>query len=388
MSKMKSFLDAHESDIIAGIKQFVTRETPSDDKPRLDEFAKFLAAYAAEITGGHVEIFSSKNSGDNVLVRCGEASSAPPVMLVGHYDTVWPVGTLDRMPFEIQNSIARGPGILDMKAGLIQGLWAIRALHESGETHQPIIFLFNSDEEIGSPESRELIEHHARGARAALVLEPAFEGAVKTERKGAGRYKIQVEGRATHSGLDPAGGVSAIDEIARLTLALHSSTDMEIGTTVNVGVLSGGTRFNVVAGFAEAEVDLRISTEDEAERMEQMFNNLQPHHPDAKITCQGGIIWPPMKRNDDIAKLFETASNIARKELRIELREASVGGASDGCTCAALGIPVLDGLGAVGAGAHAKHEHIDLRYITERSALVAHLLYTLCEDHVGTTSKA
>ncbi|GAB3681738.1 M20 family metallopeptidase [Salinisphaera aquimarina] len=377
MSQLKKYLDAHETDIVGGIEQFVTRETPSTDKARLDAFATFLAKYAAEISGGKSEVVPAENSGNNVILRCGETDATSPVMLVGHYDTVWPVGTLNTMPFSIDDSIARGPGIFDMKAGLVQGLWAIRALRATDTPHRPIVFVFNSDEEIGSPESRPLIERHARDAHAALVLEPSFDGALKTERKGVGRYTIRVRGRAAHAGLDPKGGVSAIDELARLTLALHESTDLSLGTTVNVGVVRGGSRFNVIAEFAEAEIDLRIATMDEAQRMDALIKALGPHHAEAEVTAEGGIVWPPMKRNASIAHLFDVASNIASHELDLTLDEASVGGASDGCTCAALGIPVLDGLGAVGAGAHAVHEHIDIRHVSVRSALVAHLLSEL-----------
>lgn len=377
MSELKQFLSGHAADILDGIEQFVGSETPSTDKPRLDAFAIFLADYAAEISGGETEIVPAEESGNHVVLRCGESNGEAPVMLVGHYDTVWPVGTLEIMPFSVADSIARGPGIFDMKAGLVQGLWAIRALRETGTPHRPIVFVFNSDEEIGRPGSRGLIEHHARSAHAALVLEPSFDGALKTERKGVGRYRVGIQGRSAHAGLDPTAGISAIDELARLTIQLHEATDMDFGTTVNVGVVRGGTRFNVIAGHAEAEVDRRIATMAQAERMDSLINGLHTHHPEAQVTVEGGIIWPPMKRNDDIAQMFGKAVGIAKQELNLDLAEASVGGASDGCTCAALGIPVLDGLGAVGGGAYADHEHIDVRHVPERSALVAHLLKAL-----------
>ncbi len=218
---------------------------------------------------------------------------------------------------------------------------------------------------------------HARAARAALVLEPSFDGALKTERKGTARYFLRVRGRASHAGLDPQAGISAIDEMARLVLALHAETHYDTGTTVNVGVIKGGTRFNVVAENAAVEVDVRAATQAEAKRMDALIRGLQTQDPEAELRVEGGIIWPPMKRNAAIGALFDTAVRVADENCDLELSEASVGGASDGNTCAAVGAPVLDGLGAVGAGAHATNEHIDIRHIAERSALVAHLIVAL-----------
>ncbi len=256
MSSIAQFLESHAEGIVHDIGEFVQRETPSTDKVLLDAFAQFLSAYAGKITGGHAEVVESAMSGDNVVLHCDGAKPGKPVMMVGHFDTVWPAGTLKTMPFSIDGNVARGPGIFDMKAGLVQALWAIHALNETRTPHPPIVFVFNSDEEVGSAGSRNLIERHARAARAALVFEPSFEGALKTQRKGVGRYQINITGRASHAGLNPKDGISAIDEMARVVLALHGCTGMDGGTTVNVGVVQGGTRYNVVAAHAEADIDV------------------------------------------------------------------------------------------------------------------------------------
>ena len=377
MSSIAQFLESHAEAIVHDIGEFVQRETPSTDKPLLDAFAQYLAAYAGEVSGGRAEVAASSVSGDNVVLHCDGEKGGKPVVMVGHFDTVWPAGTLETMPFSIEGHIARGPGIFDMKAGLVQALWAIRALKETGTPHPPIVFVFNSDEEIGSAGSRALIERHARDARAALVFEPSFEGALKTQRKGVGRYQIDITGRASHAGLNPKAGISAIDEMARVVLTLHGCTDMDTGTTVNVGVVQGGTRYNVVAAHAQADIDVRVVTKEEGARMDGFVRALKPRNPEASFEIAGSMLWPPMERNEAIKGLFAKASTVAKKHLDLVLQEAAVGGASDGCTCAALGLPVLDGMGAVGAGAHAANEHIDLRFVSQRSALAAHLLSEL-----------
>lgn len=377
MTPVERFLQENVDSIVNDIGEFVRRETPSTEKSMCDEFAKFLVSYATRITGGQAEIIKSEATGDNVVLHCDGASDDKPVLMVGHFDTVWPAGTLQAMPFSIAGGTARGPGIFDMKTGLVQGLWAIRALHEVKVPHPPIVFVFNSDEEVGSAGSRALIQQAARGARAALIFEPSFKGALKTQRKGVGRYKIHVTGRASHAGLNPEAGISAVDEMARLTLILHGYTDKKLGTTVNVGVVQGGTRYNVVAANAHGDVDVRVTTKEEGARMDRLTKALKPHNPEARLEIDGSMLWPPMERSAAIQALFSKASKIAHDRLGIELHEASVGGASDGCTCAALGMPVLDGLGAVGGGAHAADEHVDIEHISQRAALAAYLLSEL-----------
>ncbi|PLS87651.1 MAG: hypothetical protein CYG60_00765 [Actinobacteria bacterium] len=359
------------------LRLFVEHETPSTDKVLLDGFAGFLATYAEERTGGRAEILPAEGSGDHVRVRWGDEGGEAPILLLGHYDTVWPAGTLREMPFDIRNGLATGPGVFDMKCGLVQGFWAVRALREAAGADRPVVFLCNSDEELGSPSSRALIEEEALRSSAVLVLEPSLNGALKTARKGVGRFTVRVTGRPAHAGLDPTGGVSAIEELARLTLKLHDQSDpLGSGTTVNVGVVSGGTRYNVIAAEATGEVDVRVVTQAEAERMISLLSALEPHHPGARVSVEGGMVWPPMERTEKIAGLFSKASPLAR-EFGFELEEGLAGGASDGCYCAALGLPVLDGLGAVGGGAHATDEHVEGASMVPRSALVSRLMETL-----------
>lgn len=371
------FLQEHQDEMLRDLKLFVERETPSTDKELLDDFAKFLEEYAASVADGRSEILSASGSGDHVRTVWGESNGSPPIFLLGHYDTVWPARTLKTMPFEVKDGIATGPGVFDMKCGLVQGFWAVRALREVAGIERPIVFLCNSDEELGSPSSRTLIEREAQAAAAALVLEPSLDGALKTARKGAGTFRITVKGQPAHAGLDPTGGISAIEELARLTLQLHDNSDPRgTGTTVNVGVFEGGTRSNVIAAEASAEVDIRAVTEVEAERMVEFMSELKPHNPETSVWVEGGMTWPPMERSEEIGELFDRARVLA-DEIGFELEEGMAGGASDGCYCAALGTPVLDGLGAVGGGAHAIDEHIDVGSMVPRAALVARLLETL-----------
>ena len=376
MDPLVQFFREHRDRMLDDLRAFVERETPSTDKGLLDGFSRFLADYAASETEGRTEIIPAARSGDHVLVRWGEDDGTPPLMLLGHFDTVWPAGTLEAMPFGVEGDVATGPGVFDMKCGLVQGFWAVRALREVLGVDRPLTFVCNSDEEVGSPESRALIEREALRAATVLVLEPSLGGALKTARKGVGRYRVRVAGRPSHAGLDPEGGISAIEEMARLILELHGHTNPETGTTVNVGVVSGGTRYNVIAAEASAEVDVRTVTRAEADRVDGVISELQTRHPEAKIEVEGGTIWPPMERTEKIATLFDHARRLAA-DIGFELREGLAGGASDGCLCADLGVPVLDGLGAVGGGAHATDEHVEVDSIPLRAALVACLMETL-----------
>jgi glutamate carboxypeptidase len=375
VDRIMRFLQEHEEEMLEDLRLFVEQETPSTEKKLLDDFARFLADYAATV-GGRAEILPAVGSGNHVRIRWDDEGSGPPIFLLGHYDTVWAEGTIKEMPFGVRGDIATGPGVFDMKCGLVQGFWAVRALREVPGIKRPMVFVCNSDEEVGSPTSRALIEEEARGAATVLVLEPSLGGALKTARKGVGRYSVRVTGRPSHAGLDPEGGISAIEEMARLVLELHGHTDHRSGTTINVGVIGGGTRYNVVAAEAFAEVDVRAVTVAEAERMNEILLSLEPQHGEADVRVEGGVIWPPMERTAKIAELFNHARSLAG-EIGFDLEEGLAGGASDGCLCAALGVPVLDGLGAVGGGAHAVDEHVEVASMVPRAALVARLLETL-----------
>jgi len=301
------------------------------------------------------------------------------VMLLAHYDTVWPAGEVRRRPFRREGRRGYGPGAFDMKGGIVIGLFALEALAAAAEGGTPlpgVTFLLTSDEEVGSITSRPLIERLAREHGAVLVLEPAAGGHLKIARKGVGDFILHVRGREAHAGNDPERGVSAVEELARQVLRLHALTDPGRGTTVNVGVIRGGLRPNVVAGTAEAEIDVRVSSQAEAERLLALFRSWQPVLPGARVVIEGGFNRPPMEPTPGNVALFERARAVGRR-LGLELEGTRVGGASDGNFTSALGIPTLDGLGATGDGAHAEDEHVLLDELPVRAALVAGLLLDL-----------
>lgn len=359
--------------ILADIRRCVEIETPSRDKTLCDKFVPFFAGLATSY-GARVERVANVQHGDHLVLRWG--GDGAPIVFIGHYDTVWPSGTLARKPFSVADGKARGPGVFDMKTGLVQALWTARLLHESDRNAPPIAFLVNSDEEIGSVTSQKLIEQLARESRAVFVFEPSFHGKVKTARKGVGMYTIEIEGRAAHAGSEPEKGVNAVDELARATLAIHALGDPKAGTTINVDVVSGGTARNTIAAQARGEIDMRCATSAEGARIDAAMHALKPHHPDAKLRVTGGLNRPPMEKTPKIAELFARARDIA-KNLGFTLEDVSVGGGSDGNFAAAVGAGVVDGLGAVGDGAHAEHEHVLVDSIAERTALAIELARTL-----------
>jgi glutamate carboxypeptidase len=296
------------------------------------------------------------------------------VILLGHFDTVWPFGTLERMPLHRHGDRLHGPGTFDMKAGIAIALGAIAALRATGIPHAPVTMLWTTDEEIGSGTSRETIEAEARQSAFVLVLEPALPGgALKTARKGCGEFELTVHGVAAHAGLDPGKGASAIHELAAQIAAIERLQDLPRGISVNVGLVSGGSRPNVVAEEARATIDVRAPTREAADAVESALRRLQPARKGTRLTVKGGFERPAMERTAAVAELFTRASDVA-SSLGRELREGAAGGGSDGNFTAALGVPTLDGLGAVGDGAHAAHEHVDVTALPWRTALVAGLL--------------
>ncbi len=352
------------------LRRLVELESPSDDPGTLRSCAAFLANRARELTEGTVEVVDEPD-GPHLDITVG--SGHPNVLILGHFDTVWPLGTIVERPYRESNGLAFGPGIFDMKAGLIQGLWAVHSLRTVQGRSPNIRMVFNSDEELQSRRSRPLIESAAAQSEFALVLEPSLAGALKTARKGVGRFEITIRGRAAHAGVDPASGCSAISELARVIGYLNGLRSPEDGSTVNVGVVSGGTRANVVAAEAHASVDVRVVDRDEAARLSALLLGLRPSRPGIEIAVVGGFERPPMERSRAIAVLFDAARRIG-ESIGLDLAEASTGGGSDANFCAALGVPVLDGLGAVGAGAHAVDEHVVLDAMPIRAALVAGLI--------------
>lgn len=373
------FCESERDAMLRCLRQAVEIESPTSSKPHVDRMADFFAREMKRLRG-RVEILKHATAGRGLVAEfwsrsAGADSRRPePILLLGHLDTVWDVGTLARMPFRISGGKAYGPGVLDMKSGIICGLWAIRALQALRVTPaSPVRFFLNSDEEVASLAFRKHILAEARRARAVLVLEPAAaRGALKTARKGVGEFRITVHGRSAHAGIDPAAGVNAVAELARQLLRIERMARPKQGLTLNVGVIRGGTRSNVIPEQAWAAVDVRIPRAADQEAIERKVYALKPIHPEARLEISGGINRPPME-HARAAALFRTARELGR-QMGMKIEEASTGGGSDGNFTAALGIPTLDGLGAVGEGAHAVHEHVMIRELPRRAALLAALI--------------
>jgi len=359
------------------LRALVEHESPSTDEAALARCASFLSARCAE-AGATVrrEPPAAHPAGHIVAEWPGRGA---PVLLVGHFDTVWAVGQLDRMPLRVADGRMFGPGVLDMKAGLAVALTAMQVLADLvPEAERPRVTLVaTSDEEVGSETSRALIEGLARQSVAALVLEPAIPGgALKTARKGVGEFDVIAHGVASHAGADPGAGVSAIHEIARQVTAIAGMADPSAGLSVNVGVIEGGTRSNVVAERARAVVDVRISRAADAARIAERMASLKPVDGRVRLEVGGGINRPPMERTAGVGRLFDLARDVAQGWGE-QLEEGATGGASDGNFTAAIGVPTLDGLGGVGEGPHALHEHAVIAYLPRRTALLAGLLARL-----------
>lgn len=370
------YFAAREADILDAVRGFVEEETPSRDKPRLDAFVAGLARRYAAV-GARTEIVANPDAGDHLRTRLGEATGLRPALVLCHYDTVWPVGALAAHPFRVERGKAYGPGILDMRASLALVEFALRAIGEMRlALPRPVVVLATSDEEIGSATSRALIEDEARRAAYALVLEvPLPGGALKTARKGVGAFTVEVAGRAAHAGVEPEKGVNAIAEMAHQILAIQRLDNPAAGTTVSAGVIAGGTASNVIPARCAVEVDARVWTRAEADRVSAGFAALAPVLPGAEVRVRGGWNRPPLERAATAA-IFESAREIG-KVLGMALEEGSTGGGSDGNFTGALGVPTLDGLGVPGEGAHADHEHILVDEIAPRAALLTALLLGL-----------
>jgi glutamate carboxypeptidase len=371
-----AYFNQRRDEIVSTIRELVEIESPSDNKAAVDRIAEAVAQKFSQL-GGEVGIHQAKDFGNHLQIDFDFAGkSTKPVLLLGHYDTVYPLGTLAAMPCRAEHNKLTGPGVLDMKSGIALMLHALAALQQwHGGLPRPVTVLLVSDEEVGSDSSRAITESLAKKAAAVLVLEPSygFQGAVKTARKGVGEYLVKVAGKASHAGLDFQKGVNAILELARQIEKISSFTELKKGLTVNVGIVSGGSRTNVVPAEAAAQVDVRIARMKDAAGIDKKMRSLRPFNRKCKIEITGGINRPPMERTAGVAALYEQAKAIAR-DLGWKLGEAAVGGGSDGNFTAGLGIPTLDGLGAVGDGAHAPHEHILISELPRRAALLAGLI--------------
>ncbi len=360
--------------MVATVRRLVEVESPSFNKARVDHLGRLLAGEWFR-RGARIRFHKTRRFGDHLQADF-PGGSGPPVLLLGHMDTVWELGTLKKMPFREKAGRLWGPGVLDMKAGIAQMLFALDALRQvRGRMPRPVTVLLVTDEEVGSETSRAITERLAKKSAAVLVCEPAFglKGALKTARKGVGEYKVKVIGCAAHSGLDSDKGQSAVVELAQQICRITGFLDHERGMTVNPGVVRGGTRSNVVAAEAEVEVDARVARRADAPRLDRKFRSLRPFNPKCKLEVSGAINRPPLERTPAVVALFRKAQEVAR-ELGFELDEAAVGGGSDGNFTAGLGIPTLDGLGAVGEGAHASHESIVIAELPRRTALLVRLI--------------
>lgn len=381
VGNMLRYLRGEQAEMMRLLERFVRCESPSFDKAAVDRFGEIVAREWKR-RGAQVRVLAQSKRGNHVRVEVWDGGSAPAkgqIMSLGHLDTVYPLGTLATMPFRVAGGRAWGPGTFDMKGGLVQALFAVDALRAAKiRLKKRLVFLWNSDEEIGSDSSRKLIEQEARRSDAVLVLEPAFarDGKLKTARKGVGTAEVIVTGRAAHAGIDPEKGVNAVHELAQQIARLMEMNDARRGITVQATVIGGGTVSNVVPDHARAEVDVRYSRLGDSQELNQKLHSLRPILRGARVEVRGGVSRPPLERTAAVRELFGRARALMR-EMGLQLGEAATGGGSDGNLTAALGVPTLDGLGAVGEGAHSPPEHLVIRAMPERAALLAGLLATL-----------
>jgi glutamate carboxypeptidase len=369
-------LERELEEMLGRVSALVRLESPTSHSDAVNAAQEMVARWCEELTG-RVKRHARSGSGGVLEARFGKPDDGRrPVLLLGHLDTVWPMGTLARMPWRVEDGWAFGPGALDMKAGVVMALAAIKLAGEV-DANRPIVLLLSGDEETGSHHSRELIEEIAKECRAAFVLEPAQgpQGAYKTARKGVGQFRLEIGGVPSHSGVDFGAGHSAVRELAWQIEQISAMTDLERGTTLNVGVVGGGTQSNVVPASAWADIDLRVTTIANADEVTERLQALKSRDPQCKLRLTGGLNRPPMERTPGTAALFEQAKQLAG-ELGFALEEAATGGGSDGNFTSALGVPTLDGMGAVGNGAHAENESIRIDALVKRTALLAAMIAT------------
>ncbi|HLZ40748.1 MAG TPA: M20 family metallopeptidase [Candidatus Sulfotelmatobacter sp.] len=360
--------------LVQTICEFVQVESPSDNKLAADRMGALLAA-RFEAAGGHATVHRAEKYADNIQIDFPGRDKTKPVLLLGHFDTVYPLGTLANMPCHQTGDRLHGPGVLDMKSGVALMLYAIEALKAwHGALPRPVTVFLVSDEEVGSYSSRKITEKLARESAAVLVLEPAGpRGAVKTARKGVGEYFLTAHGIASHAGLDPGKGHSAILELAHQITKMWKWNDLKRGLSINPGVIRGGTRTNVIAANAVVEIDVRIKSAKQAAGIDRRFRALKPVDKHCKLEIRGGINRLPMERNAGVISLYKKATALAA-HINWKLEEAAVGGGSDGNFTAGIGIPTLDGMGALGDGAHAIHEHIIISELPPRALLLAGMI--------------
>jgi glutamate carboxypeptidase len=372
MKQLSAFCESERIWLRQVIERLAVLESPTLDALAVDVCRAELARQLTAI-GGRVQTVAGPDRVGHLVTEFGEGDRR--ILLLGHFDTVWPVGTLSEMPIVERDGRLFGPGVLDMKSGIAIGMLALRALAAASTVPMPhVVFLLTADEETGSQTSRSLVEEQALRSEAVLVLEPALpDGSLKTARKGCGQFEILVTGVAAHAGIAPEKGANAILELCDQVLAAERLHDRNRGTSLTVSLVSGGTRSNVVPARATATIDARASSMAEADRVTQALFGLQATRPGTTVQVTGGIERPPLERSPSVAALYRLAERVGQR-LGIEVSEGATGGGSDGNFTAALGVPTLDGLGGIGDGAHAVHEHVVLDALAPRAALVAGLI--------------
>ena len=374
MSELNAYFQEQKDEMLTILSELVEIESPSHEKAALNRMGKRVAELI-EATGGTVEFHPREQVGDQVVGRWEGKRAEKPILLLCHMDTVWPLGTVAQRPPRIKGDRFYGPGAFDMKGGIVIALTALGGLGKLGiQPAVPVTLLCTSDEEIGSHHSQALIEELAAESGLVICLEPCIPGGkLKTARKGVGQVTVTVKGKATHAGADHAKGINAIEEMAHQILALQALTDYESGTTVSVGIISGGSASNVVPAACQIEVDFRVTTQEEAGRMSEAIENLRPQLAGAELEIEGGLNRPPMVRDDLMIRTYKQAERIAGPH-GISLQEGSTGGGSDGNFTAAIGAPTLDGMGVDGDGGHAIYEHVLIASLPDRATLLAALL--------------
>lgn len=359
------------------LRELVEIDSPSDSPAGVARLAERVGPELRAL-GLEVELLPVRGAGPVLRARRPAQGRARPVMLLGHLDTVWPVGTLAARPVRVEGDVLRGPGAYDMKAGIVVAVFALRELLRRGPL-PPVTAFFTPLEEVGCEPYRRLMEDEMRASSAVLDFEPAWPGgAVKTERKGTGNFVLKAYGRAAHAGADFTRGANAILAVARAALDASALTDLERGVTVNVGVIRGGIRTNVIPDHAEAELDARFKTLADGRRLETALKVLESRTPGVRLEVEGGLSYPPLERTPGVVRLYELARAVAAEQ-GIDLQQASTGGASEASFAAALGLPTLDGLGADGDGAHAEDEHVLVSSMPPRAALAAGLIARLAD---------
>jgi len=375
MSRILDYLQDRRPTMVETLARWVNQDSPTFNKPAVDTMGQMTVEAFVRAGGRLAATHPQPELGDHYTITYGRGDRQ--ILVLCHFDTVWPVGEAARRPFTVENGQATGPGVHDMKSGTLIGLFALEAIQRFGlEPQCKLVYLLTSDEEIGSLTSRTLIEAEGQKSSYCLVLEGARNGRLTTWRKGVGRFDLTVTGVPAHSGIEPEKGVSAIEELARQIQSLHAMTDLARGVTVNVGVISGGERPNIVAHRARAEIDLRVMTRADGEELSRKILGLQPHLPGCDLQVSGGINRWPFEETPAGLALFEQARTIANR-LGFDTDKTGSGGGSDGNFVAALGVPTLDGLGSLGGGAHALTEHTTLDALPLRAALLAELMVAL-----------